>query len=151
MIYNITNELKHLAISNPLVNMASIGDINLYQDKATIKYPYVNFDVVNTDVYDFVATYNIRMYVCDRNTTPYIAYNKCETIANDLLKEIEIKQYTINYFTLNFKDVVDGVWVDFELEVPIEGNCAYKSLFGYQLLEEGNFTLQENGDLIILN
>lgn len=151
MIYNVMNELKYVSIKNPLVNMSSFGDISLYEDKSIIKYPYVNLDVVDGQVVNNSITYTIRMYVCDRNITPYIAYNKCETIVNDILKEIDIREYQINYFSLKHKDVVDGCWVDFDLDVPIPSNCAYQSLFGYQLLEEGSFVLQENGDLTMLD
>ena len=131
--------------------MASFGDISLYDDKATIAYPYVNFDIVNSSVINYVKTYTIRMYVCDRNI-PYIAYNKTELIADDLLKTLDTDVYNMNYFTLDFKDVVNGVWCDFEIQTALEGGCTYNSLFNNSLLlEDGNFIVLENGDLIILN
>jgi hypothetical protein len=151
MILNLVEQLQHRAIRHPLVSMASFGSIQLYENKSTIKYPYVNFDVIDANVDNNIQTYNIRMYVCDRNKTPYIAYNKAETIANDILQQLEITEYNLKYFTLNFKDVVDGVFVDFEIETTIPSTCVYESLFNHILLEEGGFVLQENGDLTILN
>lgn len=109
-IYSITNKLKEVAINTPMVNMAMFGDIMDYDDKADIKYPYVNIDVVSANVVNYAQTYTFRIYVCDRNA-PYIAYNKTEAIINTFLKnnEINAERYTINYFTLDFKDQVHGV------------------------------------------
>lgn len=149
MIYALINKLKYTAIKHPMVSMSSFGDITLYEDKLTIAYPYVNFDVINSTIKNYVKTYNIRVYVCDRNN-PYIAYNKTEVILDDILKSLEIDEYRVNYFTLNFKDVVNGLYVDFSIDVALEGSCTYDSLFNSSLLlEEGTFILQENGDLII--
>lgn len=151
MIYPLLAKCQYKAIAHPMVNMASFGDISLYDDKSTIAYPYVNFDIVTSSIVNYLKTYTIRMYVCDRNI-PYIAYNKSEVIADDILKALDIDGYVINYFTLDFKDVVNGVWADFEIQVPLEGSCTYDSLFNANLLlEDGNFILQENGDLVMLN
>lgn len=151
MIYPLINKAKFQAIRHPLVQMASFGALELFDDKATIQYPYVNFDIVTSSVLNYLKTYIIRMYVCDRNE-PYIAYNKTEVIADNILKSLEIERYTTNYFTLEFKDVTNGVWVDFEIQIPIAGDCSYDSLFNSNLLlEDGDFILQENGDLIKLN
>lgn len=151
MIYPLLAKCQYKAIEHPMVSMSSFGDISLYDDKATIAYPYVNFDIVTSNVVNYLKTYTIRMYVCDRNI-PYIAYNKSEVIADDILKALDIDGYVINYFTLDFKDVVNGVWADFEIQVALEGSCTYDSLFNASLLlEDGNFILQENGDLIMLN
>jgi len=146
----LVERLKYNAIRNPLVNMSSFGDIQLYNNKSTIKYPYVNWDVINSDVDKYIKTYTIRIYVCDRNLTPYNAYNKCETILDDLLQELEIEKYGVQYFTLNYGDQVDGCYSDFQIEVPMSGNCVYQSLFSHILLEEGSFQLLESGDLIII-
>jgi len=141
--------MQFQAIKHPLVSMSSFGSLELFDNKATILYPYVNFDIVSSGVVNYLKTYTIRMYVCDRNE-PYIAYNKTEVIADDILKAIDIDQYVINYFTLEFKDVTNGVWADFQIQVPLEGSCTYDSLFDSSvLLEDDNFVLQENGDLII--
>lgn len=151
MVYPLINKAKYQAIRHPLVNMSSFGSLELYDNKATIKYPYVNFDIVNSSVVNYLKTYTIRMYVCDRNE-PYIAYNKSEVIADDILKSLDIDNYVINYFTLEFKDVTNGVWADFQIQVPLKGSCTYDSLFNDSLLlENDNFILQENGDLITLN
>ena len=78
-IYNVAEKLKDTAIRNPMVGMSSFGDIQLYNNKASVKYPYVNFDIVSSYVSNFVKTYTMRIYSCDRNE-PYIAYNKTELI-----------------------------------------------------------------------
>ena len=123
-IYTITNKLKTIAINIPMVNQSSFGDIMEYDDKATIKYPYVNIDVVSASVVNYAQTYTFRIYVCDRNE-PYIAYNKTEAIINTFLKnnEINAERYTINYFTLNFKDQINGVWADITIQAPLEFDC----------------------------
>lgn len=151
MIYPLINKAKYQAIKHPFVNMAAFGSIELFNDKATIQYPYVNFDIISNTVNDYVKTYTIRMYVMDRNE-PYIAYNKTEVIADDILKSLDVEDYTILYFTIEYKDVSNGVYTDFTIQVPLEGSCTYDSLFNSALLlEDGNFVLQENGDLIMLN
>lgn len=150
MIYNLAEKLKHQAILHPMVNMASFGDIQLYDDKPQIAYPYVNFDVVSSVVEEYIKTYTIRIYVNDRNQ-PYIAYNKTEQIMDDILKTMQIETYQVNYFTLDFKDMVNGCYADFEYEIQIGGSCSYETLFNSLLLEQGGFTLLESGDLIILN
>ena len=144
-IYSKINDLKHLAFNTPGVNMAGTGDITLYDNRATIRYPYINLDVVTALVQGGITKYQIRVYVCDRNE-PYVAYNKCETILNQFLinRAFEISNYTINYFTLNFKDSVNGVWADIVLETPLSIPC----LDGGDLNGETGFILNEWGDLI---
>lgn len=146
-IYSITNKLKEVAINTPMVQMASFGDIMEYDNKATIKYPYVNIDVVNARIVNFAQTYTFRVYVCDRNA-PYIAYNKTETIINTFLKDnnIYVKDYTLNYFTIDFKDRVNGVWADVTVEVPLVTECD-----PFTIIENESYILMENGDLIRLN
>lgn len=149
MIYPLSQQLQQYAIKHPLVSMSSVGDIMLYEDKTTIKYPYVNFDVISSQVNNFIKTYNFRIYVMDINQQ-YIAYNKCEVILDDVLKDLQVDSYTIQYLTLKFTDMVDGVFADFQINQKINGTCVYNSLFSNILLEEGGFVLQENGDLIII-
>ena len=150
-IYTTINKLQILAINTKMVNMCSFGDIMLFDNKATIKYPYVNIDVVNASVTNFVQTYTFRIYVCDRNE-PYIAYNKAETILNTFLKNnaIDITNYTINYFTLNFKDIVNGVWADIIIQVPLVTECdTFIDLGeGYITQQNDKFILNESNDLI---
>ncbi len=150
-IYNQVNNLKSIAINTPMVSMASFGDISLYDDKATIKYPYVNIDVVSAYVNNFVQTYTFRIYVCDRNE-PYIAYNKTETILNNFLKtySVDVISYTLNYFSLNFKDIVNGVWADIIIQVPLVTSCDIieGNPIGYITDINGNFKELTNGDLV---
>lgn len=152
MIYNLANKLKYTAIKHPMVNMSSFGSLSLFDNKPKISYPYVNFDVVNSRADNFLKTYTIRMYVCDRNE-PYVAYNKTEMIADNILSSLEIYRYTVNYFTLEFKDVTNGVFIDFEIQLPMNGDCDYNALIeeiSLLIQEGGDFVLQENGDLIIV-
>lgn len=150
MIYPLISKIQYQAIKHPFINMASFGAIELFDNKPNIQYPYVNLDIVSSRIRNYLKIYTIRMYICDRNE-PYIAYNKTEVAADDILKSMDIHNYQVNYFSPMFKDVVHGVWADFEIEVPLEGSCTYDTLFNSSLLlEDGNFYLQENGDLFTL-
>lgn len=143
-IYNIVNKLKSVAINTPMVNMASFGDIMDYDNKATIKYPYVNIDIVSAQIQNYAQTYTFRIYVCDRNE-PYVAYNKTEAIINRFLKseDISVVNYTLNYFSIDFKDQVNGVWADITVQVPLVTECDT-----FEVLEEESYMIAENGDLI---
>lgn len=148
-IYNVAEKLKDTAIRNPMVSMSSFGDIQLYNNKASVKYPYVNFDIVSSYVSNFVKTYTMRIYSCDRNE-PYIAYNKAEMIIDDILKRLEIDGYTVNYFTLNFKDMINGCWADFEIETSIvQDECDYTQLLSDTV--KNFYDIDSNGDYIINN
>lgn len=146
MIYKIINDLKILAINQKMVNLASYGDIQLYNHKKDIKYPYINLDVINSFKKAGLKTYVIRVYVCDRNEA-YLAYNKCEQILDELLRlpELNITDYTTNFFTLDFQDDVNGVWVDINLNTKMVYECSVPSI------EENGYILMENGDLIKTN
>lgn len=152
MIYPLLNKLKFHAIKHPMVNMSSIGDISLYDNRADIKYPFVNLDVVNSVVVNGVKTYLLRIYVIDRQNDPIVAYNKCEVITDNILKDVDQIKYNVNYFNFDFQDDVHGVYVDFNIETNVYGNCTYIALFQdfNILLEDGSFVMQENGDLISL-
>lgn len=142
-IYNIIQELVIMANNTDMVNGSDFGDIQLYNNKATIEYPYVNVDVVNSIVRNDSNLYTIRMYVCDRND-PYIAYNKCELILNNILNnfKIDIPSYTINYFTLDFKDMINGCYVDFNVESQVQYDCLLSNSIG-------TFIISEVGDYIV--
>lgn len=152
-IYKIINELKDIAISSTTVSDANYGDISLYDNKTNIKYPYVNFDVINTRVQDSILFYNIRIYVMDRNE-PYIAYNKTELILNTILKNILIdaNTYTVNYFTLNFKDLVNGCWTDFEYAIENIIECLPILPDGekYIITEDLDYIITEDTELNII-
>lgn len=143
-VYRITNKLKEIAINTSMVNMASFGDIMEYDNKATIKYPYVNIDIVTANVVNFAQSYTFRIYVCDRNK-PYVAYNKTEAIINKFLKNNDISavNYTLNYFSIDFKDQVNGVWADIIIQVPLVTECNES-----MLIESESYIITENGDLI---
>lgn len=153
-IFSLTNKLKSIAINTKMVQMASFGDIMEYDNKATIKYPYINIDVVNAAVQNFAQTYTFRIYVCDRNL-PYVAYNKTETILNSFLKNnaLSVNNYIINYFTMNFKDIVNGVWADITIQVPLVAECDIFTDLGegYITQENDKYILTESGDLIKIN
>lgn len=143
-LYRIINDLKVVGMNTKMVNMSSFGDIQEYNNKATIAYPYINLDVLTSNVINYSIKYLFRIYVCDRNSD-YIAYNKTETILNSFLKnnEIDVINYTINYFRNDFQDSVYGVWTDISIEEKVETECDV-----YSLPESGDYILQENGDLI---
>ena len=149
MIYPLMSDLKLNAIKHPMVNMASVGDMSLYDNKATIRYPYVNFDIVSSSIVNYSKKYTIRLYVCDRQKDTLVSYNKTELIADNLLKKLQMNNYVVNYFHNDFQDDVDGVWVDFQYEIAVTSECTYETLLnGSILLEDGNFIILENGDLI---
>lgn len=153
-IFELSNNLKLLAINTQMVNQSSFGDIQLYNNRATVKYPYVNLDVVSARVNNYSKTYTFRIYVCDRNE-PYIAYNKCELILDSIMKhhQLQADNYNTNFFTLNFKDLVNGCWADFTIETPLVSDCTVDSgdyniilenNTGFVVDEDGNFIKQEN-------
>jgi hypothetical protein len=150
MILPVFESLQQKAIAQPMVNMCSYGDIYLYENKKDIKYPFVNFDIVKSTKKNSIMEYVIRVYICDRNVTVFNAYDKCEVIATQFLDSIEVNSYSIQYFTLNFKDVVDGIFIDFIFQARIENNCDYKSIWNDYLLKESGFTQNEQGDIIII-
>jgi len=145
MLNALIDKIKFQSISHPLVNMASVGDISIFDNKATIAYPYVNLDVINCYKKDFLKTYTIRMYVCDRNE-PYMAYNKTELILTEVLEQLEISDLTINYFNNDFQDCVNGVYADVQFEIPV--GCAKEAIFDYSLFND-TFIILENGDYLI--
>ena len=150
MIYPLLNQIKFHCIKHPIVNMSAVGSISLFDDKSYIKYPYTNLDVISANIVNMSKKYLIRLYVCDRNLDPLISYNKTELIADNILKDMGVDNYNVTYFNVDFQDEVDGVYVDFEFEIPVVGNCTYNTLFDNILLEDGSFIMQENGDLISL-
>lgn len=139
-IVEIVNKIKTTAMSIPTTNMASFGDISLYDNKATIKYPYTNIDVVNNNVVNNSnKKYTFRIYVCDRNE-PYLAYNKCELILNELMKNLEVENYITSYFTLSFKDKINGIFTDIIFESSIDLACLIEeNLYGYIILENSDY------------
>lgn len=150
-LYSTVNDLKIVAINTWTCNMASFGDISEYDNKTTIAYPYVNIDVVTGAVTNNGAKeYTFRIYVCDRNE-PYIAYNKAELILDTMMHTLDIPNYTINYFTLDFKDVVNGIYADIQLQSKIDLSCFVDDdSTGYVILENGdvvakNYVLTEVG------
>ena len=145
MIRPLVDKIKFEAISHPLVQMASVGDLSLFDNKATILYPYVNVDVVTNSVSGYINTYILRVYVCDRNE-PYVAYNKTELIMTDIMQSLEVENYTINFFNNDFQDITNGVWADIAFQVPM--GCSAESIFDYSLFRD-TFIIMENGDFII--
>lgn len=143
MIAKVIDDLKITAMNTPLVNMVAFGQLSLFAEKKTIKYPYVNLDIVNANISGGSKKYKIRIYVCDRNDI-ITAFNKTELILDQILKsELYYTQnYTVNYFTEEFKDITSGVFVDIDIEDDILSHCSPIEI------EQVGFILQENGDLI---
>lgn len=145
MITHSISKVKQAATEHPLVNQVCFGPIEEYDHKATIKYPYVNIDIVSCNLYNAAQTHKFRVYVMDRNKIEE-AYNKTELIITDMMILLDVNSYTINYFNYNFKDMVNGVYADVEIEGVVSTDCtsdAYADIYG----QEG-FILTENGDLI---
>lgn len=142
MIQQVINDLKTLSINVPMVMQSSFGDISLYDNKTTIKYPYINIDVVSSRNQNGAKIYTLRLYICDRNE-PYVAYNKAEMILDNLLAnpQLDISNYSTNYFTLNFQDNVNGIWADVQYITKQEVDCyhAINASFGYILNEDGDY------------
>lgn len=143
-VYRVANDLKVLAMNQKMCNMASFGAIEEYDNKTTIKYPYVNIDIVNSYIQGYSKKYTFRIYVCDRNK-PYVAYNKTEVILDTFLKsvDLDITNYTVNYFRYDFQDDIHGVFADIQVEDKVLTECDT-----FTLPDEGSYILQENGDLI---
>lgn len=151
-VFNVATGIKKLAMSIPMCSMASFGDISLFNNKATIAYPFVNIDVIsNLVVNNSLNTYTLRMYACDRNPEVYIAYNKAELVLDSLMMRLDIQNYTTNYFSLDFKDVVNGVYTDIKFDSILLLNCA-KYYDGFLLQEEAQwYILTEEDDYIEIN
>lgn len=154
-IYNLINKLKETATDIPMVNQCTFGDINDYNEKASNEYPYVNIDIIKADVVNFAQTYTFRIYVCDINK-PFTAYNKTENILNTFLKRngIDTVNYDVNYFSIDFKDMINGVWADMLITVPLVTECdTFVDLGEGYITDEtnDNYVLSEDGDLIKLD
>lgn len=144
-VYKILDNLKILSINTDMVNMSAVGDISEFiNNKPIVKYPFVNIDVIKSDVVNYSNAYTVRLYVCDRNE-PYIAYNKTEAILNTILKKNDMfdYNYTINFFKFDFLDNVHGVWVDMKINSNIQSDCDDNFI-----TDCDNYILMENGDLI---
>jgi hypothetical protein len=154
MIYPLINQIKAIAIQDPLVNMASYGDLQLFNNKSTIKYPYVNLDIVNSNKNGGSKKYTIRIYVVDRQYDNTVAHNKCELILDQLMKNLEITNYTTNFIVEEFNDIASGVWADVVFEIGMSLGCNFLQLFrsnnDYILLEDNDYVMNEEGDLIML-
>lgn len=138
-IFELVNDIKMKAESINTCNQAIYGNISLYDNMSTIQYPFVNIDVVNSTVFHNSAKrYTLRIYVLDRNV-PYVAYNKCELILKNLMSLYGIVNYRMNYFTLNFADQVNGLYVDITYDIPMNLGCQIYEGMGYIILENSDF------------
>lgn len=114
-------EFNASQISN--CNMVGVGDIRLFDEKPNILYPYINLDIISDEVFHgSMKKWKFRIYVVDRNE-PYIAYNKCELIIGEFLNQLEINEYTLNYMTLSYQDMVHGVFTDVSFDASLTVNC----------------------------
>lgn len=134
-IYKLSTDIKKMAMTVPNVAMASFGDISLYDNKPIIAYPYVNIDIINDTInFNTNSKYLFRLYVVDRNE-PFVAYNKCEKIIDELMLKLDIPNYTCNFFSLDFQDQVNGLYVDINYDDTINLSC--------QFYESGAFITEE--------
>ena len=163
MIYKEIQIIKQQAIRLQGINMCSFGAIQEIDDKKSIFYPLVNVDVVKGQtINNSVQKHTVRIYVMDRNA-PYIAYNKCELLLNELMLLLEIPTFTINYFNYNYSDFefknsnkVNGVYCDVEIESEIKLKCIYDELAdkSFVITEESDYIkeylLQENSGRVFV-
>lgn len=137
-IYELVKYIKRKAIELPMCNYSDFGDLSLYEEKEVL-YPLINIDIVNSKVVDnSTKAYTFRIYSMDRNQ-PYIAYNKCEDLLITLMNQLTITDFTSTFFTLNFKDVINGCYCDVTFTTPIGLECIFSEETGYFILENGDF------------
>ena len=91
MITHSISKVKQAAIENPLVNQVCFGPIEEYDHKATIKYPYVNIDIVK----------NIIMY---KNPIKILEYNNFFNNNEEVIKD-EYLNKAIDSVLLNKNDM----------------------------------------------
>lgn len=146
MIDSFIKNLKLICLNTEMVQQVSYGNILEYTQKS-IKYPYINIDILDTQKLNGVLYHNVRLYVMDRNTNELITYNKCEIILDNILKdpELQIPIYYANPFTLNFKDLISGYYCDIQIpEVYLskpKSDCDYPE-------ESSDYTILDSGDYI---
>lgn len=161
-VLQLTTELKTRAINTPMVHMSSYGDIQNYNHKASIWYPLVNFDVLSERVTRGEVRYRVRVYVVDRNPEEYISYNKTSLILKNILKhpQLEVEEYTANYFRMDFLDQSHGVWTDVEISRPVVMECyteedteggrvQLEDNSGFVITEEGDYVKKEDYDTLL--
>lgn len=137
-IYELVNYIKTKAINLPMCNYSTHGDLSLYQEKE-VQYPLINVDIVNSKVVNnSTKAYTFRIYSIDRNE-PYVSYNKCEDLLINLMNVLEITDFTSIFFTLDFKDVVNGCYCDVTFIIKIGLKCVFEEYPGYIILENGDF------------
>lgn len=147
MIYKEIQIIKQKAIRLQGINMSTFGAIQEIDDKKSIFYPLCNVDVVKGQtINNSVQKHTVRIYIMDRNS-PFIAYNKCELLMNELMLLLEIPTFTINYFNYNYSDFefknsnrVNGVYCDVEIESEIQLKCIYD--------EDNRFIITEESDYV---
>lgn len=124
-IYKLFNDIKTVAMQIPNVAMSAFGDILLYGEKKDIYYPYVNVDILKNNVSNnIVGQYGVRVYVLDRNDV-FEAYNKTELILDELMNKLGVKNYNVNYFTLDYKDQINGIYTDITYDDIIKIDCNF--------------------------
>lgn len=137
-IFELVNQLKTKALSLSMCSGSDYGDISLYEDKE-VTYPFINIDIVSSNVTNNGSKrYTFRIYSMDRNV-PYIAYNKAELLLNDFMNEFGVYNYTLNFFTLEFNDLINGVFADITIDVKMDLVCAPVYDSEYIILENGDY------------
>lgn len=121
-LIELINNIIEISKNNTTCNQALFGDIRLYDDMEVL-YPLINIDIVKSKVTNNCKTYTFRIYAIDKNINPYIAYNKCELLLNQILGECEIYNFLINYFDLDYKDQVSGTYTDIQYSIKMNTEC----------------------------
>lgn len=156
MLYNLLENLKITAIQHPLVQMSAIDDLIEYQNRP-VRYPFVNINIVDSNVTNGLKRYNVRIYVLDIQRNVNVAWNKCELILEDILKQNGFKNYNIFYFKDDFKDIVSGCYCDIKYEnIRSKGSetgiCDYNAITNnYLNTQDTDYMTQQSGDLIMLS
>lgn len=134
-LYKIINTFKHISLEHPIVNRFTEGDVytNLNEDKDK-KYPAINLDIDNITIGDNYQTVNGNLFYIDRLMEDESNRVEVQSVGMRTLQSIINKisegyswnwtSQTYNPFTEKFADLCGGVYVTFNIEVPVEEICA---------------------------
>lgn len=150
-LYKIINTFKHISLEHPIVNRFTEGDVytNLNEDKDK-KYPAINLDIDNITIADNYQTVNGNLFYIDRLMEDESNRVEVQSVGMRTLQSIINKisetyswnwtSQTYNIFTEKFADLCGGVYVTFNIEVPVEEICAD------DIFEPAVITISNNGE-----
>lgn len=155
MIYQLVNNIKKKLISVDGINQVGFGPIERYNQKE-VRYPYVNMELNYYSVNDYTKRYYFTFYFMDRGYDQYTTYNKCQLLAKTFFSdpELEIEDYNLNYFYLDFRDQISGVYSQINLygDMNVECQLDNTSCQKYILTEFGDYIkLEDEMGYILVN